>query len=153
MCNFYIMYYTTNDNTALLDDSCWSIPPANVHFPATLPPLPSHSSGEDEESDSHSHVGFQSTQALSWTPTSIPDSPPHDSNSGTPPAPLVPPQSPSSMESDPSSPGSGLVLSEDWPLNGYPIPEVALGQVTAAAFDANGYLHVLHRGPVTWNYE
>lgn len=46
----------------------------------------------------------------------------------------------------------GLVPAEDWPLNGVDIPGMTLGQVSAVAVDKEGHVHVLHRGPVVWDY-
>ena len=46
----------------------------------------------------------------------------------------------------------GLVPAENWPLNGVDIPGVTLGQVSAVAVDKDGSVHILHRGPVVWNY-
>ena len=46
----------------------------------------------------------------------------------------------------------GLVPAEDWPLNGVDIPGVTLGQVSAVAVDKEGHVHVLHRGPVVWDF-
>ena len=45
-----------------------------------------------------------------------------------------------------------LVQSEDWLLNGVDIPGVTLGQVSAVAVDKEGSVHILHRGPVVWDY-
>ena len=44
-----------------------------------------------------------------------------------------------------------LVPAEDWPLNGVSIPGIALGQVSAVAVDHEGFVHILHRGPVVWD--
>ena len=44
-----------------------------------------------------------------------------------------------------------LVQAEDWALNGFPIPQSTLGQLSAVAVDPHGDLHVLHRGPVVWD--
>ncbi len=46
----------------------------------------------------------------------------------------------------------GLVPAEDWPLNGVDIPGMTLGQVSAVAVDKEGHVHVLHRGPVVWDF-
>lgn len=177
MCNFYIMYYTLNNVRRLAYDRCWSKPPNDMHFPAKLPPLPSyatpppdHVGGEQGEtripnsgSDANSSTGSDSsmgpdsgnrpysdsgTGADSSTGSNSDSSTGFDSNSGTLPAPSV-----SVLPVIPPRSGPGLVLSEDWPLNGIAIPEIALGQVTAAAIDAAGDLHILHRGHVTWDYE
>ena len=46
----------------------------------------------------------------------------------------------------------GLVPAEDWPLNGVDIPGITLGQVSAVAVDKEGHVHVLHRGPIVWDF-
>ena len=52
---------------------------------------------------------------------------------------------------------STLVLDKGWALNGLSGDEtkavlgVALGQVSAVALDAQGNLHVLHRGSHIWD--
>ena len=52
------------------------------------------------------------------------------------------------------APSLGLSLAADWSLNGVSSPrlgQVQLGQVTAVAVDAQGHVHVLHRGPHVWD--
>ena len=145
MCNFYIMYYTINDARKLVDDSCWTRPAPSMKFPAKLPPLhsnamtpPDHAEDEQKEVTS---IPIPISRSNSNTLPMSTSAPHHSQDHGT----LPPPPPPHS--------GFGLVLSEDWPLNSFSIPKIAIGQVTAAAVDAAGDLHVLHRGPVTWEYE
>ena len=47
----------------------------------------------------------------------------------------------------------GMVAAEDWALNGIDIPGMTLGQVSAVAVDREGSVHILHRGPVIWDFE
>lgn len=81
-------------------------------------------------------------------PDSIPSPTPNSIPSPTQHSPPLP-----ELTATRPPPSGALVLSENWLLNGFPIPEATLGQVTAAAVDAAGDLHVLHRGPVTWEFE
>lgn len=145
MCNFYFMYFTKNDGKSLYEEECWSSPPRSLHFPTKLPPLPSHPANreqneEEEEHHHHSHAHQTNHASLPSRVTTSnfaePVTSPVLSSSGNFPSRL------SSRKMFPS---------EDWPLNGIDIPDAAMGQVSAAAVDASGGVHVLHRGPVTWD--
>lgn len=143
MCNFYIMYFTENDGQALYQQDCWSSPPRTLHFPAKLPPLPSHhASGESEEEGQHHHSHTHQTTHAS-TPSRATTT--HFEEPFTLPVPSASDSSRSHVSHQ------KLFPSEDWPLNGMNIPDAAMGQVSAVAIDADGDVHVLHRGPVTWD--
>lgn len=170
MCNFYIMYYTTNDGIQLADTSCWGPPPSWLHFPSNLPPLPTAATPTDEEEvdgahshntdmeDHHPHPSSLITLPPSLPPETTPPLPPPrelpspgelpPSREVTPPRELPPP----ATTVVPPAPDD-LVQAEDWPLNGFPIPTQTLGQITAVAIDGAGDVHILHRGPVTWDLE
>ena len=153
MCNFYIMYFTKNDGKHLYQDYCWSKPPTSLHFPAKLPPLPVRHAASDDDDDeehrhSHSHSHSHSHAQLPASTTQLP-------TTQTPPTTdFIPPLTSKPKPGKVSPPGRHkLVLSEDWPLNGVDIPDAAMGQVSAVAVDTKGGVHVLHRGPVTWDFK
>lgn len=162
MCNYYLMYYTENDNRKLTKDSCWSSPPRTLHFPAELPPLPVSSSQHHHHGMEpvHSHHMETPPPVVTPPPPAVTPPPP----AVTPPPPVVTPPPPAQVSTVPRTvaaattttttiaPVGTLVQSEDWPLNGFPIPAAMLGQVTAVAIDGAGQLHMLHRGPVVWDY-
>lgn len=154
MCNFYVMYYKSNDGVNLISSSCWAPPPSSLHFPA-LPPLPvaTKPSHEEEGTHSHSDMGHHDHGVTHPQPKPVPSGP-------TPPAAPLPPReqlpvttvAPPIPVALPPAVG-GLVQAEDWPLNGFPIPTRTLGQIVAVAVDSAGDMHILHRGPVVWNYQ
>lgn len=172
MCNFYIMYYTSNDDISLISNYCWAPPPSRLRFPA-LPPLPvaATPSQEEEEEGTHSHSDMGDHKGLhphlrpvspGLAPPTTPllprkqlsvtttVSPPPIATTVAPPpiaATVAPPPITTTL---PPAVGT-LVQAEDWPLNGFPIPTQTLGQITAVAIDSAGDVHILHRGPVTWN--
>ena len=159
MCNFYIMYFTKNDGKRLYQDDCWSNPPRSLRFPANLPPLLSHTTPTDiEEEDLHSHSHGHTHQTMIHTGRPSSALPTDSSEMLNIPKSSVMPKSDEvttvpKLSGEPSHSGRQLFLAEDWPLNNLVLPDNAVGQVSAAAIDAEGTLHVLHRGPVTWDFK
>ena len=88
-------------------------------------------------------------------PTTIPIREPYHETPPTTPTPTSPPSLSTPFfegGSDTKFESLGLVPAEDWPLNGVDIPGITLGQVSAVAVDKEGHVHVLHRGPVVWDF-
>ena len=176
------MYYTTNDGRSLYTNECWQIAPRSLIYPqlpsltvptapptatpTTVPVISTEREASEEEdgyeclkpvppgsSDSRC-VNATVTTPIPVLPTSNPipkiepNSPqPVDQTSSTTPSnPFF--EGGNSLESIPL----GLVPAEDWALNGIDIPGVTLGQVSAVAVDKEGAVHILHRGPVVWDY-
>ena len=171
MCNFYIMYYTANDDHRLYSRECWSEAPQSFVYPRlpslttpTAPPTtpPIVTTGASEEGDTYEcpkpiPPGSGNSRCINTTTTA-----------GPIPGPATSTQIPNPDSNSPESPSSpthffeggdnlalktlGLVQAEDWLLNGVEIPGVTLGQVSAVAVDKEGSVHILHRGPVVWDY-
>ena len=184
MCNFYIMYYTTNDGRSLYSNECWESAPRSLIYPQlpslttpTVPPTVAPTTApvvtteieSNEEEDTYEcpkpvPPGSSDSRCVNITATTpIPVQP------ATDPIPKIETNSPESFDQSssttlvPSHPffegGNslssnhlGLVPAEDWALNGINIPGVTLGQVSAVAVDKEGAVHILHRGPVVWDY-
>ena len=178
MCNFYIMYYTRNDGQTLYSESCWQPATRSLVYPE-LPSLTTPTVTPTTEPIVMTDVVSESTEEEDnyECPKAIP---PNGSGSSrcinatttttTSPIPVLPTAIPNigseTTESNPhtshnpffegaDNTGSkplGMVPAEDWTLNGIDIPGMTLGQVSAVAVDKNGFVHILHRGPVVWDY-
>ena len=181
MCNFYIMYYTENDGRRLYSNECWQNAPRSLIYPplpslttptATPTTEPALSTESANSGNGHKEVDnyecptpippgasnghcvniTTTTSHIPVPPTTIPiREPDHQTSHNTPTNP-----SPSTPfyegGSDAEFESLGLVPAEDWPLNGVDIPGITLGQVSAVAVDKEGHVHVLHRGPVVWDF-
>ena len=167
MCNFYIMYYTSNDGRELYSKECWMAATKSLVYPRlpslttpTVPPIVTteDSVGEDTyECPKPIPPNSGNSRCINNTATTSPIPVPHSTtqipNTGsTTPEPTLNPVHFFEGGDDIVSTSLELVQAEDWLLNGVDIPGVTLGQVSAVAVDKEGSVHILHRGPVVWDY-
>lgn len=134
MCNYYIMYYTDNNEQQLYDEECWQGPSKDLHFPE-----PSQFS-TSIHSLNHAHImptqssSIITEQMVTGAMASAKATPTYHK-------PLPKPH-----------------LATDWPLNTIYSPDnvkkllgIPLGQVTGVSVDRNDKVYILHRGERVWD--
>ena len=163
------MYYTLNTDHSLELDECWSPAPKSFQYP-TLPKLPPSSQTTPTHDHGHTHMHEEHGKPKEneedeyLCPQSVPPGLPNkcleqvpDSTTNEASESTTTPEHPSTITVEEGEVSNfaelGLVPAEDWELNGVDIPGMALGQVSAVAVDKDGAVHILHRGPVTWDGE
>ena len=130
MSNFYIMYYTDNNDVPLLEDECWREAPPTLTYPPSDPVLPVHDASHHHSNHHHDDIEVQieinETTTFVTTPTTT----------------------------QVTTPTSTIQVDDTWPYNnGFdePIGGITVGDITSVDIDREGNVYLLHRSHVHWD--